>query len=163
VANLDLQGEINIIRPYTYSHSDSVANYSNYNEPLAHPQGANIVEFAGVARYHPIDKLTLEARLIASTQGKDDSLYDWGNDIFIPYGMRAKEYGNRINQGLQENLANFSLTASWELKHNLYVDLSCLIRRATGAYVAYYGLTHEDTNFFSVGLRWNMGRRDYDY
>lgn len=163
VRNLDLQGELNIIRPYTYSHNDSTANYSNYNEPLAHPQGANLVEFAGVARYQPIDRLTLEARVIASRQGRDDSLYDWGGNLFIPYGMRAKDYGNSIGQGLPENLANISVTASWELKHNLYVDLSCLVRRASGDYITYYHLNHENTNFFSVGLRWNMGRRDYDY
>lgn len=164
VNNLDLEGEVNIIRPYTYTHGDSVANYSHYNEPLAHPQGANLVEFAGVAHYQPIPRLDLEARLIASQQGMDDSLSDWGSDIFINYMNREKDYDNKIGQGLHNNLINFSLTASYELKHSLYVDLSYLKRKTTGGYPRYEtGLTHENTNFFSVGLRWNMGRRDYDY
>jgi hypothetical protein len=163
INNLDLQGEVNIIRPYTYTHGDSVSNYSNYNEPLAHPQGANLVEAAAVIRYQPINKLYLEARLIASQQGKDDSLYDWGSNIFINYRYHAKNYGNRIGQGLHNNLVNVSLTASYELKHNLFVDVSYLKRKTSGPYAAYYDLTHQSTGLFSVGLRWNMGRRDYDY
>jgi hypothetical protein len=42
VKNLDLQAEVNLMRPYTYSHSDTVANWSHYNQPLAHPFGANL-------------------------------------------------------------------------------------------------------------------------
>lgn len=163
IHNLDLQGEVNVIRPYTYSHSDSIANYSHYNEPLAHPLGANLIEVAGLIKYQPINKLYLEARLIASQQGMDDSLSDWGGDIFIPYGNRENEYGNRIGQGLHNNLINFSLTASYELLHNLYVDLSYLKRKSTGPYASYWGLKNESTNLFSVGLRLNMGRRDYNY
>lgn len=163
VRNLDLQGEINVIRPYTYSHSDSVANYSTYNEPLAHPLGANLIEFAGLAKYQPLPRLYLDGRLTASRQGLDDGISDWGGDIFINYGDREKDYGNTIGQGLRNNLINLSLTASYELKHNLFVDASYLKRRATGGYQSYADLPHESTNFFSVGLRWNMGRRDYDY
>jgi hypothetical protein len=163
VNNLDLQGEVNIIRPYTYTHNDSVANYSHYNEPLAHPQGANLVEFAGLVHYQPINKLHLEARLIASRQGLDDAVSDWGGNIFINYNEREQNYGNTIAQGLHNNLINFSFTASYELKHNLFVDLSYLKRKNTGSYSTYWHLEHENTGLFSVGLRWNMGRRDYDY
>jgi hypothetical protein len=45
VKNLDFQFETNIVRPFTYSHDDTVANFSHYNQPLAHPLGANFDEF----------------------------------------------------------------------------------------------------------------------
>jgi hypothetical protein len=163
VRNLDLLGEVNVIRPYTYSHGDTVANYSTYNQPLAHPLGANLVEFAAQARYQPLPRLYLEARITASQQGLDDEFSDWGGDIFRSYRDHEKEYGNTIGQGLRNNLINASVTASYELKHNLYVDLSFLKRRATGGYQQYAQLPHQSTNFFSAGLRLNMGRRDYDY
>lgn len=163
IHNLDIQGEVNIIRPYTYSHGDSVSNYSNYNEPLAHPQGANLIEVAGLIHYQPTNKLYLNARLIASQQGLDDAFSDWGGDIFISYRDHEQEYDNRIGQGLHNNLINFSMTASYELLHNLYVDLSYLKRKNTGAYSTYWNLQNESTNLFSVGVRWNMGRRDYNY
>ena len=44
VKNLDLQGEMNMVRPYTYTHYDSTANYTHYNQPLAHPLGAGFAE-----------------------------------------------------------------------------------------------------------------------
>src|SRR5436190_24110407 len=37
IKNLDLQLETNRVRPFTYSHDDSVSNYTHYNQPLAHP------------------------------------------------------------------------------------------------------------------------------
>lgn len=163
IPNLDIQGEVNIIRPYTYSHGDSVSNYSHYNQPMAHPQGANLIEVAGLVRYQPLPRLYINARLIASQQGRDDNLTNWGGDIFKPYGEREREYNNRIGQGLHDNVVNFSLTASYELLHNLYADISYLKRKNTGAYPDYWNLQHESANMFSVGLRWNMGRRDYNY
>lgn len=163
VRNLDVQGEVNIIRPYTYTHGDSVANYSSYNQPLAHPLGANFVEFAGRVHYQPTAKLYIEGRLTASRQGLDDEFSDWGGNLFINYANRERDYGNEIGQGLRNNLVNASVIASYELKHNLFVDLSFLKRRVTGAYQSYAALPHENTSFFSAGLRWNMGRRDYDY
>ena len=48
VKNLDLQAEINIIRPFTYSHNDTIANYTHYNQPLAHPTDG---QCAGICGY----------------------------------------------------------------------------------------------------------------
>ena len=56
IKNLDLQLEHNRVRPFTYSHGDSVANYTHYNMPLAHPLGANFQEVIGIARYQPAPK-----------------------------------------------------------------------------------------------------------
>jgi hypothetical protein len=47
IKNLDLQLEYNRVRPFTYSHRDSVANYTHYNQPMAHPLGANFSETIG--------------------------------------------------------------------------------------------------------------------
>ena len=37
INNLDLQLEMNRVRPFTHSHNDSISNYTHYNQPLAHP------------------------------------------------------------------------------------------------------------------------------
>ncbi len=164
VKNLDLQGEINIIRPYTYTHGDSLNSYSHYNQALAHPKGANLIEAAALVRYQPLNRLKFLLRITGSQQGLDDEFSDWGGNILINYHDREKDYGNRIGQGLLNDVVNASLTATYELKHNLFVDLSYLTRRTKGAYPRYHHeLKNEDSNFFSVGLRWNMGRRDYDF
>ena len=73
ISNLDLQLEHNRVRPFTYSHRDSVANYTHYNQPLAHPLGANFSEYIGIARYQPAPKWLAVGKLIYFTQGRDSS------------------------------------------------------------------------------------------
>lgn len=50
--NLYMQMEYNRVRPYTYSHWTTLQNYGHYNQPLAHPLGANFAEFLTIIRYH---------------------------------------------------------------------------------------------------------------
>ena len=68
--NLDLRLESNRVRPFTYSHRDSVANYTHYNQPLAHPLGANFQEWIGIARYQPTGKLMLQGKILYYNQGR---------------------------------------------------------------------------------------------
>ncbi|GAA4319280.1 hypothetical protein [Compostibacter hankyongensis] len=165
VPNLDLQGEVNVVRPYTYTHGDSVANYTHYNQPLAHPWGANFAEFIGIVRYQPVKKLYLEARGIYGDQGLDYPGTNYGSNIFMDYKTREKEYGNTIGQGLKSRTLNVLLLASYEVRDNLFVDLSFQTRKTGGAYKTYYPEEgkRSETNFFSAALRWNLGRRIYDY
>jgi len=82
VKNLDLQGEVNRARPFTYSHYSDVSNYTHYNQPLAHPLGANFQEFIGIAHYQPAPKWTIEARAIYYYKGLDSSGRNFGGNIF---------------------------------------------------------------------------------
>jgi hypothetical protein len=58
IKNLDLQIEFNMVRPYTFTHfrdnKISLANYTNYNQALAHPLGANFREFIAIVKYRGI-------------------------------------------------------------------------------------------------------------
>ncbi len=81
VKNLDVQGEVNVTRPFTYSHYDSSAGYSHYNQPLAHPFGANFIEAIGIIKYQPLPKLTTSARLIYWRQGVDSGAANYGGNI----------------------------------------------------------------------------------
>jgi len=36
--------EFNAARPYTYSHKNTIQNFSNNGQPVAHPFGANFYE-----------------------------------------------------------------------------------------------------------------------
>ncbi|MCI0752066.1 MAG: hypothetical protein L0Y35_09530, partial [Flammeovirgaceae bacterium] len=69
VSNLDVQGEINMVKPYTYSHHTQYGNYSSFHQPLAHPLGANFKEVVGIVRYQPLPKLNLKGKLIFAQIG----------------------------------------------------------------------------------------------
>ena len=51
IPNLTLQAEYNNVAPYSYTSDIPLQAYSNYNEPLAHPSGANFNEIIGIINY----------------------------------------------------------------------------------------------------------------
>ncbi|MES1220557.1 MAG: hypothetical protein ABUT20_33960, partial [Bacteroidota bacterium] len=110
VKNLDLQFETNIVRPFTYTHNDSVSNYSNYNQPLAHPLGANFDEFIVIGKYQPAYKWNIEAKMIYYRQGLDSAGENFGSNIFLNYDTRPRDYGFKIGSGVPVNCVNVSAT-----------------------------------------------------
>ena len=93
VKNLDLQAEMNIIRPFTYSHNDTIANYTHYNQPLAHPLLSNVREFVGIARYQPAPKWYMQGRMNIWEQGSDTANMNFGNNIFLDSDTKPKDRG----------------------------------------------------------------------
>ncbi|MES2777049.1 MAG: hypothetical protein V4722_22925 [Bacteroidota bacterium] len=163
IKNLDLQGEMNFIRPFVYSHYDSTAGYNHYNQPMAHPMGANVREFVGIARFQPLKKLYLTVKGIYWNQGLDSGGYNFGSNVLLSNqpvglgGMRRYEYGYKIGSGMLSKGLNASLAASYELKENLWVDASAMRRTFK------VGSSTTNTTLVTLGLRWNMARREYDY
>lgn len=163
VNNLDLQLEHNRVRPFTYSHRDSVANYTHYNQPLAHPLGANFKEWIGVARYQPAPKWLAQAKLIMYQQGRDsNSTRSFGSNIFLPNGvpLRQGDYGYAIGSGWKTNVfyANFLLSYEW--RENLFLELNAVYRKEQTKTAP---LLSSNTSVVTLGLRWNMHRREFDY
>lgn len=161
VANLDLQGEVNIVRPFTYSHNTNYGNYSNYKQPIAHPLGSNFKELVGIARYQPLPRLNLTGKMIIVKTGRDslDSEKSWGTDILKRNTTRQQEYGNSIGQGIPNDLFYGSFTASWQLRHNIFIDGNVIIRKSESP-LAFY---NNNTTITSLALRWNIAQRQYEF
>jgi hypothetical protein len=161
IKNLDLQVEMNRVRPFTYSHNDSVADYTHYNQPLAHPLGANFQEVTGIARYQPAPKWLIQAKGIYYTQGRDTSAVSYGSNIFLPNNppYRTKEFGYKLGSGVETKVALASFLLSYEMKQNLFLEGNALVRRDKSA------ASSKTTNsvIFSAGVRWNMFRREFDF
>lgn len=157
IKNLDLQGELNMVRPFTYTHKDTVANFTNYNQPMAHPLGANFREFIGIIRYQPHAKWYTSARLIFWQQGIDTAGVNNGNSVFKPYTTRANDYGYTLPTGPVAKGLNAQFLVTWEPKENLFLDVSALIRRFDAQNV------QRNTTVITAGLRMNIARREYDY
>jgi hypothetical protein len=161
VSNLDLQFEWNNVRPYTYTHNDSIANYSNYNQQLAHPLGANFNELIGIVRYQPIFPLIVRAKIVYAVQGRDTSNSNFGADIFIPTTENnvASIYGNETGQGVGNRLLNFGINVSYMIKHNFYADVAYTYRKTNSDYSGFNSSTH----IFQIGVRLNFERKAYDF
>lgn len=162
IKNLDLQLEHNRVRPFTYSHRDSVANYTHYNQPLAHPLMANFSETIGILRYQPAPKWMIQGKLIAYKQGRDSSAVSYGSNIFLPHlaPYRTSDYGFSIGSGWQTNVVYASLLVSYELRENLFLELFAMSRKQETKTPP---ITSANTTVVSFGLRWNMHRREFDF
>jgi hypothetical protein len=162
ISNLDLQLEHNRVRPFTYSHRDSVANYTHYNQPLAHPLGANFSEVIGIARYQPAPKWLTVAKLIYYTQGRDSSSRSFGGNIFLPNQLpfRTTENGYFIGSGWKTNVFYASFLLSYEWRENLFIELNAVYRKQDTRTTP---VTSANSSIVSFGVRWNMHRREFDY
>lgn len=160
IRNLDIQGELNWVRPFAYSHYDSVSNYTHYNQPLAHPLGANFMEAIGIVRYQPHPKWTTSGRLIVWRQGLDTAGVNFGGDIFKLNSTRSVDYGYTIPSGVAARGINAQLLVSYEPKENVFLDISLLVRRWKATELP---SADRNTTVITAGLRMNMFRREYDY
>lgn len=161
IPNLDLQIETNRVRPFTYSHRDSIANYTHYNQPLAHPLGANFQEFIAIARYQPAPKWFLQAKGIFYMQGKDTGGVNFGSNIFLPNipPYRTRDFGFEIGNPVKGKTALASLLVSYEWKPNLFIEVNGVIRKENATIAS----PAKNTSVIYFGVRWNMHRREFDF
>ena len=169
IRNLDLQLELNYVRPYTYSHDNYYTAYTHYQQPLAHPLGANLTEFLGILSYQPLPRLTLVGKAIYTVQGLDNLLpatptssariQNYGANPLFSYNTRVQEYDNRTGQGNRSKLLHLEGTATYQPRLNLFVDARLIIRNQTLNSSTYYGTVAGTETYATVALRWNIAQR----
>lgn len=159
IDHLDLQFELNVARPFTYTYSDSSASYTHYSQPLAHPLGANFSEAVARLQYRPLPRLFIEGRLFRMRQGEDDIGANYGGNLLLSNLTRVSEFGNEILQGVRGDTWLGSLDVSYMLWHNFFLDLR-LLRRQKDSTANARDLS---TQFISLGLRWNAGLNRWEF
>lgn len=159
VNNLDIQLETNLVRPYTYSHGTQYGSYTNYRQPFAHPLGANFNEVLAIVRYQPKPRLNLVAKVIYAEVGRDTTNSNWGSDLLLSNATREREFGNFIGQGVSTQITYADLTATYMLKHNLFIDLKLIRRDQNAPSIS----NRTNTTITSLALRWNISQRLYDF
>jgi hypothetical protein len=161
IDNLDYQAEYNVVRPYTYSHYDD-ANYTHYNQSLAHPLGANFYEWSHIIRWQPLKRLQLTGKIIYANTGEDRTATEnWGSNILKDYDFRSRrvlyndQYGNYLGQGRSTVTTILDLRATYQFRHNLFFEGHVMSRKYDSA-VDRLDYTNTVASF---GLRWNVAAR----
>jgi hypothetical protein len=155
---LTLQSEINMVRPFTYSHSDGQQNYAHYNAPLAHPKGANFYEFVNIASYRK--KNWVFEQMINYNIGGEDPGYEanYGGNIFLGYRDRVRIHGNWIGQGLQYRTLYTESSASYYLqKWGLRVKGGVAFRSSGSDWDSH------NTTYFFIGIKTPFQNRYTDF
>ncbi|GAB3651855.1 hypothetical protein GCM10028791_21060 [Echinicola sediminis] len=163
VPNLDLQLEYNQARPYTYQEKEEYQAYTSYRTPLAHPMGANFREAISVLRYQPIPKLSLNFTGVYHYYGADpDEATNYGGDL-LKNRLEGTEgmglFGHTIGQGVENRVLLGNVTATYMLKHNLFLDVGHSYRRRTAQDLD----AAETTQYSQLSLRLNISREEFNY
>jgi len=159
VKNLDLQVETNIIRPYTYTHESKQTAYTHYNHSLAHPLGANLYELLGIIKYQPWGRLSFTGKFFHTVYGADDKNTNWGENLLLPYTTRQQTFNNKIGQGYRTTINYLSLTGTWQVAHNVFIDVSPVVRLQHSQLAP----MNKNDKFVTMALRWNVAQRQLDF
>lgn len=159
VQNLDIQVEGNMSRPYTYAHSSLQTSWTHYNQPLAHPLGANFTEVVTILRYQPSEKMFLTVKHIRAKYGIDNDTTNWGTNIFNSYNNREQEFGNYIGQGARTKLNLTDILLTFMPWHNVCFDFNYRFRRENSEIDAFDRTSH----FINIGTRFNIPYRSQDF
>jgi len=168
---LFFRGEINIVRPYTYSHginenSNNIfpeekvlnLNYGNYHQNLAHPMGANFAEGITELSYNK-GRFMTSATIILAKKGIDKDTISYGGDIYKNYLFRLNNYGISFLQG---EISKFAFV---DLKTSYLINPNYNLRFELGAYFRKISNVSENVNnaIFYFGLSSNIFNEKVDF
>ncbi len=162
VENLFVRAEYNRIRPYVYAHKVPRQSYTHYNQPLAHPLGANADEFVAIVA-HRVKRFYGEAKLTWARYGEDTLGSHYGKDLDVSdFDIPGfpEVYGVRTLQGVDTRVVGSTWRAGYlinpvaRLAVELRVDTRHL-RNANGR--------REEMVWLQAGLRTNLFPRYYDF
>lgn len=156
INRLNYLGEFNTARPYTYAHFDRVSNYAQYNQPLAHPFGANFREFLGLLNYS-LKRFDFSGQLIYAHYGLDPAGNNFGKNIFLSYNTRSLDYNSKVGNGIGTDLyfAKGKVSFLINPKYNLRLEAMALSRVESNS------IGKNQTNYLTFGLRSSF-RNFYD-
>ena len=119
VRNLYMQTELNKIQPFTYSQNDSTISYSHFDQPLAHPLGANFYEITGIGNYR-FKRLFLEYTVTLAKYGASTNLNNAGNNI-LRSPVRTSD---TFLQGIKTDLITHQARIAWYLNPAINSSIS---------------------------------------
>ncbi len=169
--NLTLQAEYNLVRPYTYAHHDPRQNYAHYNQPLAHPLGANFSEKLFIINYRK-DRWVARAQIMMAKYGdkiKGDPT-SYGKDIYMSTGEfeepsgfihagRPSDFGIAMYQGNLTKINYLQLNIGYLINPstNFKIDFSIVKRDLVSE------SDEVNTMFYSIGLKTDLFNHYYDF
>jgi hypothetical protein len=157
VKNLNFLGEYNFAKPYSYSSTNPLTNYSNYSQPLAHPFGANFKEAVSMINYS-FNRFDFSFQANYGFYGLDqNSTENYGKDIFK--AMDKSDDDSKIGQGLETNLVFLDAKIAYIInpKYNLRIETGAAYRTVNNS------MWSNRSGLITLGLRSSFRNLYYDF
>ena len=167
IKGLYLQAEFNYVRPFTYSHGNSLENHGHYFQSNAHPLGANFEELLFIAKYRK-NRSVFSLKTIFVQYGMDRDSVNVGQNIYRSYNDHRNEYGNYILQGslVKNIIAEIKYSYLINPKWNLQFEAGLLFnRRVFEPRMTCICLDYGIRNYMNIfaGFKTNLFNYDIDY
>ena len=161
IKNLNFQAEYNSVRPYSYQGQDTGIGYSNYNQSLAHPMGANFNEFLMTVNYQYKRFYTSYKLSFIKTAADSAINQNFGNNILDIAATVSNKTNVKIQNGFPYNVIDHDIRAGFILnpKLNMVIEAKLQFRKYT---TKLPGFTTLKTNSFMVTFATNIFNRYYD-
>ena len=159
--DLYFQAEYNSVRPYAYSQRRPEQSYTHYNQPLAHPLGANFNEAVGILGYR-FTRVFAEIKINYAQAGKDSAGYNFGNDPLASNNFSYYGVSSTVNEQLQGSRTTIT---------NKDLRVGVILNPATNMNLV-FGITLRDlenaagtlnTKYYYVALRTSLSNIYYDF
>lgn len=154
------QAEYNFARPFTYAHRNSAQAYGHFYQPLAHPLGANFQELLAIFSYR-YKRFFTQYKVVYHQVGKEgnNSNVTVGQNIFMSYYLREKDYGHNLLQGDLHTTLIHQFKFSWLLNpaNHMFLEGGYNLRTIWNK--------ENQTNYqhFFIGVRTAFLNYNYDY
>ncbi|MCU0417244.1 MAG: capsule assembly Wzi family protein [Cytophagaceae bacterium] len=162
IKGLAVQGEINYVTPYTYTHRLSRQGYTHYNQSLAHVQNANFWEWVGIVDYNK-NRWSLHGRMVRVAYGADTSAAtNWGHNVLADIQQYPNYYQGDVKmlQGVRTDVTFLTGTVAYILNPtlNMRVEGSVTIRIQEQI-----GKPTEENIMVGIGLKTALFNKYYDF
>lgn len=134
ISGLTALAEYSYLRPYVYSHDNTLKAYGNLYASLGHPLGGNSTEAIFILNY--IDRRAgVQAKVSSAKYGVDTTAFSLGHMVYSPYTTRpvGQDYGNEMYQGRKVSLFIAALTGYYIFHASNNIRFQCTVayRRTT--------------------------------
>ena len=158
IKNLYIQAEFNSVKPYTYSHEQEYQSYTNFNQELAHPLGANFNEFIAIANYN-YRNFFAEFRFNSVKTSTDTLGVNYGNNIFNSFSNISYSNKSDIGRGIETSIIHKGFKVGYIINNNTNLHLFVGVDNRT--YIN--SIDNKTTNYFYFGIRTWLRNEYYDF
>lgn len=156
------QAELDQANPYTYAHKEPEQNYANFNQPLAHPLGANFREVNLLFNYRGWYRYYADIKFQHAVIGYDSSATSHvGSNIYISDYLIPNfpdAYGNEVGQGLETTIKSIDLRGGFLINPKINLNIEGQI------YLRHFENANETlkTAMFMLALKTDLFNAYYD-
>ena len=159
----ELLVEYNQVRPYTYTGMNADENYTNYNQALGDPLGANFKEFIVSVNVHLAKHFALHLQVNYAVIGEDAPNTNNGSNLLLSDTISVKnQTAVAQGQGLKGvlNYADGHISYLMNPRTNMNIVMGLSYRELTESSISYNSPV---TMLFYLGFRTSIGNTYYDF